>query len=286
MGERRVLIDELMFVVDYDQFWCWFQFVVDWVGGVVGFEFLLCWEYFVRGIVGFGVFLFFMVFVGMDEQVDAIVLEQLIVYLVVAVRAVLLLLMNVNVMFCQIICFCFVMDLLVVVCWYGVLFDVVCLEIIESDLLRVDWVVVEVLVVVCWCGFQVVIDDFGTGYFSLFYLFELFIDILKIDCCFIGGLGFDLIVIGLVVVIVSFIQSLGFYCVVEGVEIVAQRDELDRFGCLLCQGWLYALVLFVDESVRYAQVYFVEIALSTVFWFILGVGMGLWLSLLGGQVLQ
>ena len=251
-GERRALIDELTRAVEHDQLRCWYQPVVDPVGQVTGFEALLRWEHPVRGIVGPGAFLPLMAFAGMDEQVDAIVMEQAVAHAAVAQRLVPSLVMHINVTPRQITRPRFLADLVATLGRHAVSPERVCLEITESDLLRIDRTAVETLVAVRRRGFQVAIDDFGTGYSSLSHLLELPIDTLKIDRRFTSGLGVDPTATGLTAAIVSLTDSLGLVCVAEGVETRAQHDELDRLGCPFRQGWLYAAALPADESLRYA----------------------------------
>ena len=259
-GERRALIDELTRAVEHGELRCWYQPVVDPAGGVTGFEALLRWEHPVRGIVGPGAFLPLMAFAGMDEQVDATVLEQALAHACATQRVSPSLVMHVNVTPRQITRARFAVDLVASAQRHGVAPETVCLEITETDLLRVDRGAVEALVAVRRRGFQVAIDDFGTGYSSLSHLLELPIDTLKIDRRFTGGLGLDPTATGLVAAIVSLTDSLGLECVAEGVETQAQHDELGRLGCRLRQGWLYAAALPAAASLRYAAEHPVTVA--------------------------
>ncbi|MCW2538947.1 MAG: aminotransferase class [Frankiales bacterium] len=90
-------------------------------------------------------------------------------------------------------------------------------------------------------GIKIAMDDFGTGYSSLAYLQKLQLDILKIDKSFVDGLGNgDADGSTLVEAIISLSASLHLEVVAEGIERVAQRDELRAMGCRLGQGYLFS----------------------------------------------
>lgn len=89
-------------------------------------------------------------------------------------------------------------------------------------------------------GVRISIDDFGTGYSSLSRLRKLPVHEVKIDRSFVIDLaGSDdarLLVKG----IIDLAHALRLEVVAEGVETVAQRDELLRLGCDALQGYLFA----------------------------------------------
>ena len=88
---------------------------------------------------------------------------------------------------------------------------------------------------------RISVDDFGTGYSSLAYLKRLPLDMLKLDRCFVAGLGQeggDDEVIARAVV--GLAQALGLQVVGEGVETEAQLAALRAMGCDLVQGFLLA----------------------------------------------
>jgi EAL domain-containing protein (putative c-di-GMP-specific phosphodiesterase class I) len=66
------------------------------------------------------------------------------------------------------------------------------------------------------------------------------VDILKIDRSFVDGLGVEPGDTQIVRLIVSLAEELGLSIVGEGVETEAQSAELERLGCDLVQGYLYA----------------------------------------------
>ena len=92
-------------------------------------------------------------------------------------------------------------------------------------------------------GVAISIDDFGTGYSSLAYLQNLNIDRLKIDRSFVTGMTEHK---GSRVIVASIVQlghALGLDIVAEGIETLAQRDQLRSLGCDLGQGYLFAAAM-------------------------------------------
>jgi len=97
-------------------------------------------------------------------------------------------------------------------------------------------------------GVRLAVDDFGTGYSSLSYLQQFQIDEVKVDKSFVDGLGSGSADGGaLAKAIVSMAHSLRLEVVAEGIEKVAQRDELWSMGCALGQGYLYSRPVPPDE---------------------------------------
>jgi len=88
-------------------------------------------------------------------------------------------------------------------------------------------------------GIQLAIDDFGTGYSSLSYLRRFPVGILKIDRCFVDGLGREEEDAIIVETVIRMASSLGLEVVAEGVENQEQVRILRSFGCHYLQGYLY-----------------------------------------------
>ncbi len=89
-------------------------------------------------------------------------------------------------------------------------------------------------------GMTVAIDDFGTGYSSLGYLARLPIDTLKIDRSFITAMTTSSENLAIVATIISLAHALKLQVVAEGVETLAQRDQLTQMGCDQMQGFLFS----------------------------------------------
>jgi len=100
-------------------------------------------------------------------------------------------------------------------------------------------------------GVRLAIDDFGTGYSSLSYLQKFPVDILKIDRAFVDGVARGDAEAALARTIIALGQTLGLRTVAEGVEDVAQRDQLRRLGCQLGQGYLFAKPMLPADATEW-----------------------------------
>jgi len=99
-------------------------------------------------------------------------------------------------------------------------------------------------------GMTVAIDDFGTGYSSLGYLARLPIDTLKIDRSFITAMTTSSDNLAIVATIISLAHALKLQVVAEGVETLAQRDQLTQMGCDQMQGFLFSPGVPADVLAR------------------------------------
>ena len=89
-------------------------------------------------------------------------------------------------------------------------------------------------------GCRLAIDDFGTGYSALSYLQRFPIQLLKIDRSFVTGLARGGERSALVRAIIALGQALNLKLVAEGIETVAQEQQLIALGCEYGQGYLYS----------------------------------------------
>jgi diguanylate cyclase (GGDEF)-like protein/PAS domain S-box-containing protein len=89
-------------------------------------------------------------------------------------------------------------------------------------------------------GVKLAIDDFGTGYSSLSYLQHFPVDVLKIDRSFVKGLGTAEQDLALVQAIMSLGSVMNLETVAEGIENPEELEELQKIGCHLGQGYLFA----------------------------------------------
>jgi EAL domain-containing protein (putative c-di-GMP-specific phosphodiesterase class I) len=91
------------------------------------------------------------------------------------------------------------------------------------------------------------VDDFGTGYSSLRYLRRFPIDLLKMAKPFVDGLA-SREGAALARTIIELGSSLGLRTVAEGIEGATERDQLERLGCELGQGFLFARPLTASQA--------------------------------------
>jgi diguanylate cyclase (GGDEF)-like protein len=89
-------------------------------------------------------------------------------------------------------------------------------------------------------GIRISMDDFGTGYSSLSYLRSFPFDKIKIDRCFIKGLGDSSEADAIVQAVAGLADSLGMTTTAEGVETRQQLDLVRNLGCTDVQGFFYS----------------------------------------------
>jgi diguanylate cyclase (GGDEF)-like protein len=122
------------------------------------------------------------------------------------------------------------------------------LELTESEIMKDPDSAVSTLTALQRLGIKLAVDDFGTQYSSLAYLQKLPFDILKIDRSFVEPLHEENTASeSLVAAIVAMANALGIKTVVEGVETVDQARRLQRVGCEIAQGFMYARPARVDQ---------------------------------------
>jgi diguanylate cyclase (GGDEF)-like protein len=115
-----------------------------------------------------------------------------------------------------------------------------CLEVTESVLMEDVEGAVAILSELADLGVELSIDDFGTGYSSLAYLRRFPLDELKIDKCFVEGLGTNDNDTAIVGAVVAMAHALDLRVVAEGVETAEQLDRLRTLGCEQVQGYYLA----------------------------------------------
>ena len=121
------------------------------------------------------------------------------------------------------------------------------LEVPEAVLLRDGEPAVAVLQRLHELGVRLAVDDFGAGYSSLSYPGRLPVDVVKLDRSLIAHADTDAdpAMLG---VVVAWARRLGLPVLVKGVETAGQWAALQRLGCRLAQGFLFA------EPLRTGQV--------------------------------
>lgn len=89
-------------------------------------------------------------------------------------------------------------------------------------------------------GIKIAIDDFGTGQSSLKYLFELPVDIIKIDQTFTKNMLENSAADAIVRSAITMGHEMNLQVVSEGVETQEQYDHLKNLGCDYGQGYFIA----------------------------------------------
>jgi predicted signal transduction protein with EAL and GGDEF domain len=102
-------------------------------------------------------------------------------------------------------------------------------------------------------GLTLALDDFGTGYSSLASLYQLPIDLLKIDRSFVSQLETSEHHRVLVEATLRVAQSLNFRTVAEGIETVEQAALLTHMRCDKGQGYHFARPLDVAQFDAWLQ---------------------------------
>jgi EAL domain-containing protein (putative c-di-GMP-specific phosphodiesterase class I) len=98
-------------------------------------------------------------------------------------------------------------------------------------------------------GVRLALDDFGTGYSSLSYLATLPLNEIKIDRSFIVGMSGSTEGLRIVRAIIDLTRDLGMRSLAEGVETLAQCDQLIALGCNDAQGFLYGRAMQISEFI-------------------------------------
>ncbi len=119
------------------------------------------------------------------------------------------------------------------------------LEITETVLMRRPDVTAQLLGDLKRLGVRIAVDDFGTGYSSLSYLRQFPVDSLKIDRTFITSVARSGEAQALAHTLIQLGKALGLQTLAEGVEDRDQVVALQREGCDLAQGFLFARPLTV-----------------------------------------
>ncbi len=99
-------------------------------------------------------------------------------------------------------------------------------------------------------GVRVALDDFGTGYSSLNHIKSMPLDVIKIDRCFVNGVGADAFSNAFVQTVSELADAIDVNVCVEGVEEESQKDALDDMNIQMIQGFLYDRPLSQDDFER------------------------------------
>ncbi|MDP3540190.1 MAG: EAL domain-containing protein [Azonexus sp.] len=127
------------------------------------------------------------------------------------------------------------------------------LELTESAMLLNRERCLETLFKLRDLGFRLALDDFGTGYSSLSHLVSLPVNELKIDRSFIIAMNRSDEHLRIVRTIIDLARDLEMTSLAEGVEEVAQVEQLQALGCHHIQGFLYAQPMPPEMFIAWLQ---------------------------------
>ncbi|MCR5655409.1 MAG: EAL domain-containing protein [Lachnospiraceae bacterium] len=96
-------------------------------------------------------------------------------------------------------------------------------------------------------GFKIEMDDFGTGYSSLNMLFDLPVDVLKMDMRFAQHIHENPKALQMVSVVMDIAETMQVPVIAEGVELQEQFDLLKERGCQYIQGYYFSKPIPADE---------------------------------------
>jgi EAL domain-containing protein (putative c-di-GMP-specific phosphodiesterase class I)/ActR/RegA family two-component response regulator len=89
-------------------------------------------------------------------------------------------------------------------------------------------------------GFRIAVDDLGAGYAGLTSFTLLEPEVVKLDMALVRDVHREPKKQTVVRTMISMCKELGIIVTSEGIEVPEERDELERSGCDLMQGYLFA----------------------------------------------
>lgn len=118
--------------------------------------------------------------------------------------------------------------------------ELVEIEITESALSTNLSAVADILRYLQERRIRIAIDDFGTGLSSLNYLFELPVDVIKVDKTFVQAMTSNSAAEAILRSAITLGHELNLEVVAEGIETQEQYDLLNKIGCQTGQGYYIA----------------------------------------------
>jgi diguanylate cyclase (GGDEF)-like protein len=246
--DRIHLETDLADALEADQFFLVYQPMVDLQSErIVGAEALLRWRHPVSGVISPEVFVPIAEDNGLIIAIGRWVLKQACAQSVAWQQRGLPLNISVNVSARQLERPEFVKEVRYALSDSGIDPVTLTLEITETALMRSPDATARLLTELKTLGVRIAVDDFGTGYSSLAYLRQFPVDSLKIDRTFITGLTLSSEAHALTHTLIQLGAALGLETLAEGVEDDSQVRELQREGCDLAQGFLFARPLHPND---------------------------------------
>ena len=132
---------------------------------------------------------------------------------------------------------------------YGLPNEAIVLELTETSLMQHLAASLSTLARLRMKGFGVAMDDFGTGYSSMKQLARCPFSELKIDREFVQDANISEKKHAILTSAISMCQRMGILSVAEGVETLADWDQLSVLGCEVAQGYLISRPI-PEEAMR------------------------------------
>ncbi|QDZ40006.1 EAL domain-containing protein [Euhalothece natronophila Z-M001] len=120
------------------------------------------------------------------------------------------------------------------------------LEITETAILELD--INKVVSELKEVGVGIYLDDFGTGESSLSRLYQLPLDVMKIDRAFVQELPDNKRKYAIAQTIINLAKNMDLDVIAEGIETEAQRQQLLEWGCEKGQGFLFYRPLTAEQA--------------------------------------
>ncbi len=120
-------------------------------------------------------------------------------------------------------------------------------EITESCEMADLSIATDVIAYIQKFGCLISLDDFGTGYSSLSMLYNLPIDLVKLDRSFISNFHDDVKRTAMLNSLISMCHGLGYLVVAEGIECKEEAELLNHLGCDIFQGYYFSKPLSIQE---------------------------------------
>ncbi len=223
-------------------------------GQVVGAEALVRWNSKEYGMIYPDRFIYILEQNGFIKQLDFYMLEQACSFLKESgERGLPMLPISVNFSRMHVRTTSFVDRVFGIASKYGIPTNLIEIELTENVLSTDFEALVRIVSELKYLGFKVSLDDFGSAYSSLNYLKDLPLDIIKIDKGFLNASENTDRGRIIIAKMVELIKSLRLVSVMEGVEEEEQSEFLQKLGCDLGQGYLYARPLPVDKFIEFLK---------------------------------
>ncbi len=133
----------------------------------------------------------------------------------------------------------------------GIPHDVICLEIIERQMVENFRTCKRQFNTLHEKQFRIALDDFGSGFSSFTHLTELSFDLLKIDRKLIQNIHQNPRNHALAVGIIEMAHRLNMEVVAEGIETIEEREAMQELRCDYIQGYYLSMPLTAEECLNY-----------------------------------